>query len=61
MLDSIERNKMMVVKLIRECDHGRIENEFAMNFIYSIKNRVYANTPLTEKQQAKLDEIFDKY
>lgn len=55
------RVKMMVDKLKLEVDSGRLDNNFAEEFIYSVNARISAGLSLSDKQINKLEELFDKY
>jgi hypothetical protein len=59
---SNEAVKMMIKKLKIEADTGRIDNEWAENFI----NKMFDKTkleyyPFSEKQANKIEELFNKY
>jgi hypothetical protein len=54
--------KVMLNKLKIEVDYGRIDNEWVCKFI----NEMYAHTkldyyPWSDKQKAKIEELFDRY
>lgn len=55
------RNKLMVNKLWDQMAQGLIENDFAESFIVSVRSRVDAGITLTDKQQNKLEELFERY
>ena len=49
--------KVMLNKLKIEVDYGRIDNDWACKFI----NEMYAHTSFTDKQKAKIEELFEQY
>ena len=53
----------MIKKLHEQLERGYIEDKdnFDCNFIKSIYNRINDGLPLTEKQENKLEELFEKY
>ena len=55
------RIKIMLDKLEDQIATGFIENEFVENFITSVKGRFLAGIPLSDKQNAKLEELFENY
>lgn len=61
MLSDAPRLKMMADKLHLEIYHGRIDNEFVVNFIESVRDKLIRRESLTDKQVAKLEELFERY
>lgn len=57
----MERNKMMVRKLNELIVDGTIENQWEETFIMNVSVTVKSGRALTSSQQAKLDELFDRY
>lgn len=57
----LERNSYMIKKLEDQIVRGFIENAFAIEFVESIRARHNAGLPLSEKQQSKLEELFEQY
>jgi len=55
------RTKLMIDKLVEQCDHGFIDNDWASNFIYDIKQRFYKGLKLSANQLNKLEELFERY
>lgn len=55
------RTKFMVDKLEDQIARGFIENSFVESFMESIGARIKAGLPLSEKQAAKLEELFERY
>jgi len=57
-----ERNKMMAGKLYDQLQRGWIDgNEFTEKFIQDMHQRTKDGRALTEKQQAKLEELFERF
>lgn len=61
MLDDSPRQKMMADKLFNEIAHGRLEGEFVESFIPRVREKLKAGRCLTEKEAAKLEELFDEH
>jgi len=55
------RHEMMAKKLMAEVSAGRIDNEWAEEFICSVHNRLDAGLSLSDKQSTKLEELFERY
>ena len=55
------RLKMMIDKLVDLSARGCIDNDWAEQFIWVIKERFEGPYPLTSNQVAKLEELFDRY
>lgn len=55
------RIKLMIDKLYDQYQRGFINNEFACEFINSVKCRYDAGLSLTYKQISKLEELFERY
>jgi Spy/CpxP family protein refolding chaperone len=55
------RHKLMAERLFQEASHGRIDDEWAENFILDMHERTRHGHDLTEKQAAKLEELFERY
>lgn len=51
----------MIDKLEDQLDRGYIDNDFAAEFIPSVAAKFRSGLPLTDKQQAKLEELFERY
>lgn len=49
--------KVMINKLKTEVDYGRIDNERACKFI----TEMFTKTSFTDKQKAKIEELFEKH
>ena len=57
-----ERNKMMAGKLYDQMQRGWIDgDDWTETFIDDMYQKTKAGKPLTEKQQAKPEEMFEKY
>lgn len=56
-----QRIEMMAGKLYDQMARGFIGNQWAEDFIESTYMRVRAGLPLTDKQEAKLEELFERY
>jgi hypothetical protein len=52
---------MQANKLKIEADHGRIDDDYAFDFINHIKARIDRNGTLTTKQEEYLQTLFDRY
>ena len=52
---------MMVDKLYDQVERGCIDNAWAEEFIVQMKARTGAGLSLSAKQEAKLEEIFERY
>ncbi len=61
MLDEAARNKMMADKLYIEVQHGRIDDDWTENFICDVRSKLSKGQTLTDKQTAKLEELFERY
>lgn len=61
MVENRARLEMMAKKLMVEVSSGRIENDWAEEFICSVYNRLDAGLSLYEKQILKLEELFERY
>lgn len=56
------RLHMMLNKLKIEVDNGRIENEWACDFIYQMYEKSKLDFySFSEKQIAKIEELFERY
>ena len=55
------RTKLMIDKLVDQCARGCIDNDWAERFIFDMEEKFNGPYPLTEKQLAKLEEIFEEY
>lgn len=55
------RHKMMAEKLYYEVQHGRIENDFVVNFVCDVRVKLNRGLTLTDKQATKLEELFEKH
>lgn len=56
------RVKLMVDKLYEQVENGCVpQDSFAENFILSVKARLNAGISLTDKQLAKLEQLFEQY
>lgn len=51
----------MADRLYNEMMHGRVEGEFEESFIPRVRDKVYQDRALTEKEIAKLEELFERY
>lgn len=49
--------KFMLNKLKIEVDYGRVKNDWACKFI----NEMFSKTSFTDKQKAKIEELFERY
>ena len=56
-----QRNKLMIDKLYDQMQRDCIDNEFAENFIVSVKARIDQGIALTEKQEKVLEDLFERY
>lgn len=57
-----ERNKMMAGKLYDQMQRGFIDgNDWTETFINDVYSKTKAGKLLTEKQQVKLEELFERY
>lgn len=57
-----EHNKMMAGKLYDQMQRGFIDgNDWAETFINDVYSKTKAGKLLTEKQQVKLEELFERY
>lgn len=57
-----EANRFMVKKLFELLENDKIDSEFDQGFVRSCVARIYAEKPLSDKQQAYLEKIFhNKY
>jgi len=55
------RTKLMIDKLVEQCDRGFIDSDWSVDFIYDIKTRFYKGFKLTVNQLNKLEELFERY
>lgn len=55
------RIKVMITKLYDLYQKDQIDNDFACIFINSLYNRFQVGLLISDKQLAKLEEIFNKY
>lgn len=55
------RTKMMVDKLYDQVARGCINNDWAEEFICSVRAKLAAGLCLTDKQEKKLEELFEQY
>lgn len=55
------RTKMMIDKLYDQMARGCINNDWAEEFISSVKNQFDAGLTLSPKQLAKLEELFERF
>lgn len=53
--------KVMLNKLKIEVDHGRIDNDWACKFINEMFDKLKLNYTFTDKQKAKIEELFERY
>lgn len=57
-----QRNKMMADKLFEQLQRGWIEvDEWTETFISDMHEKTKAGRTLTEKQQSKLEQLFERY
>jgi len=56
-----DRTKFMLEKLEDQLARGSIENSFAEEFVPSIRARLNAGIPLTDKQLSTLEKLFEQY
>ena len=61
MLDYKPRMKMMVDKLYDQQARGCISDDWACDFIVDMHKRIKEDKPLSEKQQAKIEELFERW
>lgn len=57
---SAARLKMMADKLYNEVQHGNLD-QWTENFVCDIRFRLAEGMKLTAKQEAKLEELFNRY
>lgn len=57
----LDSQKMMVNKLVIECEYGRVENEWDEQFIFSLRDQLKHGRKLSIKQTNKLQELWEKY
>lgn len=61
MIDSYEpRTKIILQKLTDQSSRGCIENEWAETFIWDLDKKFKQGVQLSEKQLAKLEELFEQ-
>lgn len=53
--------KVMLNKLKIEVDYGRIDNNFEQTFINDMWFKIQNNYAFTDKQKAKIEELFERY
>jgi hypothetical protein len=53
--------KVMLNKLKIEVDYGRIDNDWACKFINEMYVKLKQDYPFTDKQKAKIEELFNKH
>ena len=51
----------MLNKLKIEADAGRVDNEWTENFIFEMYFRIKQKLPVSPKQQAKIEELFERF
>ena len=56
-----QRIELMANKLYDQMSRGFVGTPWAEDFIESVYMRVRAGLPLTEKQKAKLEQLFEMY
>lgn len=56
-----EHNKMIIRKLHEQVAAGAIDNDWEETFISNISVNIASGRKLTNNQQAKLDELFERY
>ena len=56
-----ERNKMIIRKLHEQIAAGAIDSDWEETFINNISVNIASGRKLTSNQQAKLDELFERY
>jgi hypothetical protein len=61
MLDYTPRQKIMVDKLYDQVQRGFIDDSWCEKFIMDVRERLKMNMKLSEKQNTKLEELFDQY
>lgn len=61
MLDNKARLNKLATDLYNEMSHGRIDDEWAEEFIENVYNRLQNNQSLTDKQIEKLEQLHEKY
>ena len=62
MMDYTPRQKLMVEKLYQQIQSGWIDDScWEYEFILSIREKLKMNAKLSEKQNSKLEEIFERY
>jgi hypothetical protein len=62
MTSEMSRLKLMADKLYDQMSRGCIDNEWAETFIESVHTQLKVGViPLTGKQKAKLEELFERY
>lgn len=61
MLDATPRLKMMIDKLYDQYQRGCIDDSsWEGKFILDIRERMKMNAPLSEKQVAKIEDLFER-
>ena len=57
-----KRNEVMIDKLYDQMSRGCISNDWVETFITNMHRKIHGCLPyLTEKEQAKLEELFERY
>ena len=56
-----QRLKLMVDKLYDQVQRACIDNDWAEKFILDMRERLKMGMTLTDKQSAKLEELFERY
>ena len=57
-----KRNEVMIDKLYDQMSRGCIGNDWAEGFIEKMHRKIHGHMPyLTDKEQAKLEELFERY
>jgi hypothetical protein len=55
------RLELMAKRMVVEVQTGRISDDWTQEFICNVYNRLDAGLSLSDKQAAKLEEIFERY
>jgi hypothetical protein len=53
--------KMMVDKLYDQQARGFINDDWAVDFIVDMHKRIKDNLPMSEKQQQKVEDLFERW
>lgn len=61
MLSDNFRHKLMVDRLYLEVQYGRIDDDLAEKFICNVRSLLINNRPLSERQAAYLESLFERY